>query len=124
MPYILLLIVLLLAGLSTVFLFKKKTQKKNAKYLLNTYNKQLISHKKIVFEHLKNNTKSFTPYADLIYLLDSDSSYDTNKKRLTAILGEIDSDLKVLFETETNCISIRKSPSDKRIREVKLELSY
>lgn len=121
-PYIILLIVLLLAGLSTVFFFKKKTQKKNLKHLLNTYHKQLSNHKKIVFEHLKNNTKSFTPYADLIYLLDSDSSYDTNKKRLTAILGEIDSDLKVLFETESDCVSIRKSPSDKRIREVKLNV--
>ena len=71
---------------------------------------------------LKNNTKNFTPYADLIYLLDSDSSYDTNKKRLTAILGEIDSDLKIIFETESDCICIRKSPSDKRIREVKLNV--
>jgi hypothetical protein len=121
-PYIILLIVLLLAGLSTMFVFKKKTQKKTPKHLLNTYHKALSNHKKLVFEHLINNTKNFTPYADLIYLLDSDSSYDTNKKRLTAILGEIDTDLKGLFETESDCINIRKSPSDKRIREVKLNL--
>lgn len=122
MPYMLLIMVVLLSGLSTLFVLKKKREKKNPKNKLNTYQKQLTHHKKLVFEHLNNNTKSFTPYADLIYLLDSDSSYDTNKKRLTAILNDIDTDLKTLFKTETACIIIRKSPSDKRIREVKLNL--
>lgn len=121
-PYGILIAVLLLASLMALFFFRRKSKSNTTNGKLSRYQNQLSNHKKVVFDCLKTNTKTFTPYADLIYLLDSDSSYDTNKKRLTAILSEIDTDLRTLFEIESNCISIRKSPNDKRIREVKLNL--
>ena len=121
LPYIVLVGGIIL-GIIALLFFKRKNHRVSTKSKLNSYQKQLTHHKLKIYNYLKSNTKTYTPYANLIYLLDADNSYDTNKKRLTAILKEVDTDLKALFETDHTIVVIRKAPNDKRIREVKLNI--